>query len=163
MGPIRTILVALASTEYCRGILNYAATLASALDADILIASVVNSRDIDAVRQVASMGYAVDGENYVSGVKAARRKDIDGILEKVIFPKERVRIVMPVGNPVEELLKLMVRESVEMVVMGIKGRTDLEHILMGSVAEKVFRRSPVTVVSYRDETQAQQLRKRIHV
>jgi nucleotide-binding universal stress UspA family protein len=68
-----------------------------------------------------------------------------------------------VGNPVEELLKITVEENVDMVVMGIKGRTDLEYIFAGSVAEKIFERSPVPIVSYRDEKNAAQLRKRIKV
>ena len=163
MGQIKTILVAMASTAYCQGIFDFAATLAGALEADILVASVINTRDINAVRQVAAMGYEVDGEHYISGVKAARAQDIDKILNQSTFPRQRIRVKMLVGNPVDELLKLVVSESVDMVVMGTKGRTDLEHMLMGSVAEKVFRRSPVTLVSYRDETQAQKLKKRIHV
>jgi nucleotide-binding universal stress UspA family protein len=162
MGQIKKILVAMASTEYCRGIFDYSATLARALDAELVIASIINSRDIDAVRQVAAMGYAVDGENYVAGIKETRKQDIDAILDDTTFPRERIRTLIKVGNPVDELLKIMIRESVDMVVMGLKGRTDLEHILMGSVAEKMFRRSPVTVVSYRDEAQAKKLRNRFY-
>lgn len=162
MGAIKKILVAMASTEYCRGIFDYATTLAEALDADILVASIVNSRDINAVRQIADMGYAIDGENYVASVKAAREEEIDAILRRSAFPRERIRIVMTVGNPVDELLRLVMSESVDMVVMGTKGRTDIEHILVGSVAEKMFRKSPVTIVSYRDDVQAAKLRKRIH-
>ena len=67
-----------------------------------------------------------------------------------------------VGNPWDELLKLIVAEEIDVVVMGPKGRTDLEHVLVGSVAEKVFRRSPATVISYRDETIAKRLHKRLH-
>ena len=50
-----------------------------------------------------------------------------------------------------------------MVVMGPKGRTDLEHVLVGSVASKLFKRSPATVVSYRSESQAKRLKEHIHL
>ena len=162
MGQIKKILVAMASTEHSRGIFNYAATLATGLGAQILIVSIINSRDIDAVRRISEMGYEVDGDKYVAGIKDARQQEIDAILRHSAFPKEKIQTILRVGNPVEELLKIAMHESVDMVVMGTKGRTDLEHILMGSVAEKMFRRSPVTIVSYRDEAQAEKLKKHLH-
>jgi nucleotide-binding universal stress UspA family protein len=42
-----------------------------------------------------------------------------------------------------------VDEGIDMVVMGTHGRTGLDHYLIGSVAEKVVRRSPVPVVTVR--------------
>jgi nucleotide-binding universal stress UspA family protein len=74
-----------------------------------------------------------------------------------------MKVRFTVGNPLEELLKTIVRYDVQMVVMGVKERSELEHLFVGSVAEKIFRRSPVTVISYRDEESAERLRKRIHV
>jgi nucleotide-binding universal stress UspA family protein len=63
----------------------------------------------------------------------------------------------------DEIKKIIVKEKVDLVVMGVKGRTDLEHILIGSVAEKLFHRSPVTIVSYRDEKNRDRLRQHIHL
>jgi len=77
------------------------------------------------------------------------------------MPRERMRFISRVGKPAVELLRLAVKENVDMIVMGIKGRTDLRHAFTGSVAEKLFRRSPVTIVSYRDPEHANRLRKRI--
>ena len=48
-------------------------------------------------------------------------------------------------------LSLEKYSRIDMIVMGVKGRTDLQHAFVGSVADKIFRRSPVTVISYRDE------------
>jgi nucleotide-binding universal stress UspA family protein len=56
-----------------------------------------------------------------------------------------------VGNPIDELLNITEKEHADMIVMGTKGRTNLRNILIGSVAEKIFRKSPVPVLSYRDE------------
>ena len=106
MGQIKKLLVAMASTEYCRGIFEFAASLAAGLDADIVIASIINSRDIEAVRRITEMGYQVDGDKYVAGIKETRQQDIDAILRRSTFPRERIRTIMNVGNPTEELLKI---------------------------------------------------------
>jgi nucleotide-binding universal stress UspA family protein len=161
MGQTKKILVAMASTEHSRGIFDFAATLATGLESQILIVSIINSRDIDAVRQVTEMGYEVDGDKYVAGIKETRQQEMDAILRHSRFPRTRIQTIIRVGNPVEELLKIAMHESVDMVVMGTKGRTDLKHILMGSVAEKMFRRSPVTIVSYRSAAQAEKLKKHL--
>jgi nucleotide-binding universal stress UspA family protein len=88
---------------------------------------------------------------------------LEQILEKISFPAERIRSVFKVGHPVEELLRIAVKENVNLVVMGIKGRSDLEHMLVGSVAEKVFRRSPIPILSYRDTKNAERLKKHIGI
>jgi nucleotide-binding universal stress UspA family protein len=99
----------------------------------------------------------------VESIRNERKALLEGYVKKTSFPAEKMTVRLPVGNPLEELLKTIVREEVQMVVMGVKERSDLEHIFVGSVAEKIFRRSPVTVISYRDEESAERLRKRIHV
>ena len=74
---------------------------------------------------------------------------------------EKVRTVFKTGDPGDELLKVALKENVDLIVMGVKGRTDLEYIFVGSVAEKVFRRSPIPVLSYRDEANAERLKRHI--
>ena len=163
MQGIHTIMVAVGFSSFSEGTFRYAAELARKFDADLLVASVVNSRDVEAVRSVASMGYEVDGEHYVESIRKERKALLESYVSKTSFPAGRMKVRLPVGNPTEELLKTIVREDVQMVVMGVKERSELEHIFVGSVAEKIFRRSPITVVSYRDEESAERLRKRIHI
>ena len=161
MDNVKKIMVALAFTSYSEGLFNYAAQIAKLLNAELIIASIINSRDISAVRMVASMGYEVDAEHYVDGVKAERREMLEHFMEKSSFDRKKIRTIFKVGNPTDELLKLIVKENIDMIVMGVKGRSDLEHVLVGSVAEKLFRRSPVPVISFRDEKSAERLRKKI--
>ena len=154
-------MAAIGFSDYAQGTLNYAVDLARCLKADLIIGSVINSRDVEAVATISSLGYEVDGENYIQGVKEERKKMLSQLVEASPYDKESIKTVFRVGNPIDELLKLTVTEKVDMVVMGLKGRTDLEHMMVGSVAEKIFRRCPVTVVSYRDEKHSRRLTKRI--
>lgn len=161
MTDFNKILVAAAFGHYTDGLFLYAADLATRLNAHLIVASIINERDVAAVRRIMDMGYDVDGEHYVSGIKTERQQILDTIIQKSGFPIERIKTVFRVGNPVDALLRIALEETVDMVVMGLKGRTNLEHVLVGSVAEKVFRRSSVTVVSYRDPASAERLKKHI--
>ena len=163
MDTINKILVAVGFTDYTEELLNYAVRIAESLGAELIVANIINVRDVEAVGAVAAMGYEVDGEHYVSGVKEERRRALEQMLKKISFPAEKVRSVFKVGHPVEELLKIAVKQNVDLIVMGIKGRSDLEHMLVGSVAEKVFRRSPIHILSYRDTKNAERLKKHIGI
>ena len=162
MDDVKIIMVPLTLKPDSEGLFKYAARIASLLNAQLIVASIINSRDISAIGMVTSLGYNVDSEHYVEGVKAEREKILEQFLSQSSVNRENIRTIIKVGNPVDKLLKLIVKEDIDMIVMGVKGRTDLEHILVGSVAEKLFRRSPVPVISYRDENTSKRLRKRIN-
>ena len=161
MSDIKKIMVALDFTSYSKGTFDYAVKIAKNLNAHLVVASIINSRDIAAVEMVTSMGYEVDSDHYVEGIKAERKSTLNNFLEHSDIDREYIRLIFKVGNPTSELLKLIVTENVDLIVMGVKGRSDLEHIFVGSVAEKLFRRSPVPVLSHRDEKNAERLREKI--
>lgn len=62
-----------------------------------------------------------------------------------IKDKTKVQIVTRSGSEAEEILKFIRKENIDIVVMGTHGRTGLKHVLMGSVADKIVRRSPIPV------------------
>jgi len=161
MDAIKRIMVAVGFTEYSEGLLQYAARVTEGFGAELIVASIINSRDVEAVGTIAAMGYEVDSEHYISGIKAERGQALERMLKKVARPTVKIRSVFKVGHPVDELLRLALQEKVDLMVMGINGRSELEHMLVGSVAEKVFRRSPVPILSYRDPKSAERLRKHI--
>lgn len=161
MKKVRKVLVALALSEYAKGAYEFAADFAQCTGAELIVANVINERDVESVRTISAMGYAVDGEHYIANVKAERARMLEAIMSASDRPRERTRTVLTMGNPMDEILKLIVAESVDVVVMGPKGRTDLEHVLVGSVAEKIFRRSPATVISYRGGKLAERYKHRI--
>ena len=53
------------------------------------------------------------------------------------------------GLPHEQIIAQAVAKGVDMVVLGTNGRTGFDHILFGSTAEKVVRKSKVPVLTVR--------------
>ena len=58
------------------------------------------------------------------------------------------------GVPWEVILEFAKQEQVSLIVMGTHGRRGLQHMLLGSVVEKVLRLSSVPVLSVHAENQA---------
>ncbi len=53
------------------------------------------------------------------------------------------------GHPTDVIVRLAKELSVDLIVMGTHGRSGLSHLLMGSVAEKVVRLAPCSVLVVR--------------
>lgn len=53
------------------------------------------------------------------------------------------------GAPQAEILRIAERISADLIVMGTHGRSGFAHLLLGSVAEKVVRSSPIPVLTTR--------------
>jgi nucleotide-binding universal stress UspA family protein len=54
-----------------------------------------------------------------------------------------------VGSPVDEINKVVAIEKADLVVVGTHGRTGLQHLLLGSVAERIVRTCKVPVLTVR--------------
>lgn len=157
---ITKIMVPLAFSKYSRGILDYAAGIAAPLEAELLVVNVISDRDIEAVNKITEYGYKVDSDKYLQTIKKERREAITGMAEHLTMPDDKVSFTFLIGDPTEELLRFVEDAGVDMVVMGIRSR-DIKYIFAGSVAERMFRKCPVPVLSYRGGDIAERLRNRV--
>ncbi len=57
----------------------------------------------------------------------------------------------PKGNPDEEILSAISRKMIDLLVMGTTGRTGLNRLVIGSVAEKVEREVPCSFLTLKSE------------
>jgi nucleotide-binding universal stress UspA family protein len=60
------------------------------------------------------------------------------------------RYLLREGDPVAVVEQVVREQNCDLVVLGTHGRTGLDHLLMGSIAERIIRRCPcpVLVVKY---------------
>lgn len=158
---ITKIMVPLAFSKYSVGILDYAAGLAQLMGAQLHVVNVISDRDLDAVNKITSFGYNVDSEHYMQTIKEERRKEIAEMSEHLTLPDDMVSFSFLVGDPTSEMLRFVVENDIDAVVMGVKNR-DIKHVFTGSVAERMFRKCPVPIISYRGNDIAERLRKRVY-
>ena len=83
--------------------------------------------------------YAVrQAEEHLADISARLAKD--GVTAKTF---------LRLGKPEDEIIKFATENAIDLIVMGTHGRTGLEHMLVGSVAERVVRGSTVPVLTIR--------------
>jgi len=86
----------------------------------------------------------------VRDLMAKERADLDKFLREKFgefFSLIELRQRVEVGAPHANITELAEREGADLIVMSTHGRTGLDHILMGSVTEKVVARAPCPVLS----------------
>ncbi len=158
---IQRIMVPIAFSRYSAGVLNYAADLAAATGAEVVIVNVIHSRDMEAVSKIASYGYDLDVQRYVDTVKQERREEMKKLLQGVTLADDKVSFFFCIGDPATRLIEMALEHKVDTVVMGVKTR-DIRHIFTGSVAEQMFRKCPVNLISVREKELRNRLAKKFH-
>jgi nucleotide-binding universal stress UspA family protein len=63
----------------------------------------------------------------------------------------QVETATAIGEPAHEILAFAKAQQADLVVIGTHGRTGIQHALMGSVAERVVRRSTCPVLTVRPD------------
>ena len=86
----------------------------------------------------------------VEGVDEKAKQDIDQKIEEVYLSRipetVQFKVVMNIGRDYVQILEFAQQENVDLIVVGRHGRSALENVLFGNVAEKVVRKAPCPVL-----------------
>jgi nucleotide-binding universal stress UspA family protein len=91
-----------------------------------------------------------DGKWLDEGKKEAARY-LEGIAAPLREAGMRVRTLLDERAPADAILHVAAREEVDLIVMSTHGRGGVSRLLMGSVAESVFRATSRTVMLVKPE------------
>ena len=125
------------SEESCRA-LEYALRFAKLSDGTLLIAHILHN---PVTEEFHPEGYELSFDQ-VKGRALARLQEIQ---QTRLGGYAKCELLVAIGDPYEQLMEFAVRRKVDLIVTATHGRTGLEHLVMGSVAEKIIRHAPCPV------------------
>jgi nucleotide-binding universal stress UspA family protein len=134
------ILVPTDGSEGATVAAEHASALASTFDAEVHVLSVVDERAYDP--EIEGLG-----ADLWEVFEERSRESVEAI-EQATDAENCVTAVEP-GVPHRAILDYVDTEGIDLVSMGTHGRTGLDRLLMGSVTERVLRKSPVPVLTVR--------------
>jgi nucleotide-binding universal stress UspA family protein len=144
---IRTILVPIDFSVHSRNALKYAVPLAEKFGAALRLVYVV-----EPTIYPADLGF---GQVVLPGVEEELREkgedELRTLIEREIGARVRSSSVVRSGNPHQEILREAEEAGVELIVVATHGHSGVEHMLFGSTAERIVRRSPVPVLIIRPQ------------
>ena len=138
---LKRILVPLDGSTCADQALAYALALAKAEEARIDVYAFVDTRAILGREPVNPL----EEQHTAAAMGEARRivaAAVDRATERGLHASGRADFGEPAGGIVQRAREI----GADTIVMGTHGRTGLERLLMGSVAEKVMRESPCSVM-----------------
>jgi nucleotide-binding universal stress UspA family protein len=90
-------------------------------------------------------------ENYMEETRQDREAHFDKLIKAADCANMPVKTSIRIGVPYEELLAVIEAKKPDLLVMATKGRSNLVDAIIGSCAQKMFRRSPIPVLSIRGD------------
>jgi nucleotide-binding universal stress UspA family protein len=102
----------------------------------------------DAFPYPEAFAWSNPGEDFYKAMREEAKKELGDLLKEHPAGPVTVERVILQGKPYEEILSLAGDKGVGLIVLSTHSRSGLDHVLMGSQAEKILRRArcPVLVV-----------------
>jgi nucleotide-binding universal stress UspA family protein len=145
MKDFKTILFATDFSESSDFAFQYALSLARKFEARLLIVHVINE-------PVDLRGFYVPHISFdklEEEIEEGARKLMEKFCRNQVQDFNNYETFILPGIPYDEIINKAAAEEADLIIMGTHGRTGLDHVLFGSTAEKVVRKSAIPVMTIR--------------
>ena len=147
MKDIKKILLPIDFSEGSHAALSYVLSLAGKYDAHIDVLHIIHEYGDMTDFYVPHISFDVIEKE----MEDAARANMESFCRDNIKGKAAFEIHTRKGTPFLEIIQAARELQSDLIVMGTHGRTGIDHILFGSTAEKVVRKSPIPVLTVRKE------------
>lgn len=91
---------------------------------------------------------------YERELEASSKRSLEEIINQMEWKDLKVRLIVLRGNAADEIVRVAEEEQAELIVIATRGRTGLDRLIFGSVAEKVVRLAKCPVLTVAGRTSA---------
>ena len=148
MKSIKKILYATDFSESSAPACDYALTLAKLANAEVHVLHVIGEFSDRRKSMIQPEAMALlEREVEVQSLKDMEEFCSEKFAGAITYATE---VVM--GIPFQEIIKKAGELSADLIVVGTHGRTGMEHVIVGSTAERIVRRSKIPVLTVRGES-----------
>ncbi|WP_321371912.1 universal stress protein [uncultured Desulfuromusa sp.] len=143
MKKISTVLTAIDFSDSSDNAFQMALSLAKSFSAKLLVLHVINE-------PVNLRGFYVPHisfEKLEEEIEEGAQKMMESFCRSNLVDFTDYECLIVAGLPYEQIIKQAEEKSADLIVLGTHGRTGIDHVLFGSTAEKVVRKSDVPVLT----------------
>ena len=132
---VNNILVPVDFSNYSGKALAYASEIAQSYKAQLQVLHIIE--------ETMHPAFSVTGKSsifdLVPGIKDDSRKRAEKMIKEFVLDKVKSKVFIQGGRAASDIIKFANENSTDLIVIATHGLTGLEHMLMGSVTEKVVR------------------------
>jgi nucleotide-binding universal stress UspA family protein len=144
---IQTLLVATDFSDASAAATTRAFRLARALSARLYLLHVVPENDVQVMKALSGhLQSHITPETLIETYYADAHKRLDALVDEAKANDLVQERLIVTGDPADEIISWATAKQAQLVIVGTHGRRGFEHLLLGSVAERVLRQAPCAVL-----------------
>lgn len=150
---MKTILVPTDFSEQALNALDLAAQIAKKSEAKIILTHVIEgARSFSSFNTMGEGGSPVGEDAFlIKRLVEAHEKNLSDLKESPMLEGLQVETRVKVGSPYESISQAVSDDEADLVVMGTKGSSGLDEVLIGSNTEKVVRYASCPVITVKNK------------
>ncbi len=142
---IKTILFPTDFSQGARAAMDHAVSLARDYQARLILLYVI--QDISVAEWYIPSSLSMT--DLMEDMQKSAWKEMDRWADEISSRLASTEKIVVRGVPFVEIIRTAKEKNVDLIVIGTHGRTGIDHMLFGSTAEKVVRKSPCPVLTVR--------------
>ena len=146
MEDIRRILAVSWMTQYCQRTIHYAVSLAAKYGAELSVIHVIDTLWLQ------GWNLPTMSQDEARGKEMERIKaELDDIIDGEIKGGVKIKTIIKEGDPVEEILKVIGEEKIDLVIMRTHEEGRIERLLVGGSNDALIRKMPCSIFLVKKE------------